>query len=161
MTLPALADVQALADRIPGGVANEDEPRAQAALEDASAAIRTHVGRSWVDDEGELDFGDLALWSIDEIQRITVAAAKRAFTNPDSVTQRTQTLGDASETVELADASSDVYLTAAEKASLNAMVAVAGQVPGLASVRVVAPAAASGSRLLSDPWAEDDEDLGS
>jgi hypothetical protein len=153
VTLPAFATVEDFADRLPGGLDDADEPRAQALLEDASSLIRTAAGVSWVSDD-VLDFGDLADWKVAEIARITIAAATRAFTNPDRATA--MTVGDTS--VTLADSSPDVYLTAAERAAVLAMVGIVGGVPGLASVRVIAPAAASGSRYYTPSWDEDDDE---
>lgn len=147
MALPAFADTDALADRLPGGIDDEDLPRAQAVLDDASRLIRRVAGKSWVTD-GEIDFGDLADWRQEEIERITLAAAKRAFTNPDAA--ESMSLGDAA--VTLADASADVYLKADEVAAIQDAVLPSGAVPGLSSVRVVAPAYASASRILNDAW---------
>lgn len=74
--LPPLADVEALNRRIPGGIAAADEDRAAANLEDASADVRHAAGRTWVDDDGQLDDPpDIAV-------RITLRVAKDLFLNP-------------------------------------------------------------------------------
>ena len=84
MTLPAFASTDDLGVRIPNGIADADEPRAQAALDDASALIRAEVG----DDKWMTDgLVDEDLPTI--IPTITMRAAYRAFTNPAEQTQST------------------------------------------------------------------------
>lgn len=76
MSLPPLADLNALKVRIPGGVDSADENRAMAALEDASAEVRHAAERTWVDSNGDLDDPpDIAV-------RITLRVAKALFLNP-------------------------------------------------------------------------------
>lgn len=109
MSLPALADLEALAARLPSGISEDDEPRAQAALDDASALIRAESGEDWVTDDATpvLDEDTLP----DVAVTVCLAAARRAFVNPDGVTAEaidgysTQYRND----------SADVYLTRAER----------------------------------------------
>lgn len=108
--LPAFADTDDLADRLPGGIADVDATRAQAALDDASAIIRSVAGKNWVDDNDELE--DVP----DIIVTITCRAALRAFANPVGVTQETAGPFSAS----YANASSDVYLTVGERRDIKA-----------------------------------------
>lgn len=108
--LPAFATIDDLDARLPAGVSGPDDARAQAALDDASALIRSQAGRSWVtDDELDDDIPDI-------IRTICVRAALRCFINPDGVTQE----GAGPFNRSFANASSDVYLTAAEKAQVRA-----------------------------------------
>lgn len=108
MSLPALASLEQLATRL-GGIDDSDEERAQAALDDASALIRTEAGEDWVtdDDPPELDTDNLP----DVIVTVCCAAARRAVTNPDGVTQESL---DGYSTSYRND-SADVYLTKAER----------------------------------------------
>jgi phage gp36-like protein len=70
--LPSLATLDQLEDR----TTVENPTVAQAALDDASALIRAHAGKSWVDAEG-------ALTTVpDVIQTICLAAAIRRVNNP-------------------------------------------------------------------------------
>lgn len=106
MTLPAFATLPQFAARIPGGVPGEDEKRAQAALDDASALIRSEAGKNWTTTDDELD-ADIP----DVITTVCIAAARRAFINPEGV--RREAVGDTSQ--EYDTANGDVYLKAAEK----------------------------------------------
>lgn len=110
--LPAFASLTDLRARIPGGIEDDDEARAQANLDDASVLIRAESRRNWVNDDDELDLptGD-DRWRADILVRVCLAAAQRAFENPEGVTQ--EALLSYSET--RASSSNDVYLTAAEK----------------------------------------------
>lgn len=118
MTLPAFASVADLAARTPGGISDDDEARAQAALDDASSKIRAEAGESWVDANGDLDLPDDPDWAADAIVRITLAVARRAMENPEGLTQ--ESLGPYSES--RSNASPDVYLTTAEKRDIAKIV---------------------------------------
>jgi len=75
MTLPPLATIEQLNARLVEAVP-ENDPRALAALEDASAEVRHAAGRSWVDEDDELeDVPDIAV-------RITLRLAKDIVENP-------------------------------------------------------------------------------
>jgi hypothetical protein len=125
MTLPAFASPEDLGKRLPGVL---DEERAQALLEDASAAVRSWAGRSWCNDDGtQVDWGDLAALHQDEIVRITISAAKRAYTNPANV----QSTSTGPFSTSFSDSSPDVYLTAQEKAAVSRAVGSLGTRTGL------------------------------
>lgn len=102
--LPAFATIDDLADRHPGGIADADEARAQAALDDASALIRAAAQKTWVDDNDALE--DVP----DIVVTVCVRAALRAFVNPTGLTQETTGPFSAS----YGNASTDVYLTSKE-----------------------------------------------
>lgn len=107
--LPPLADIEQFSARLPGGLDPADETRAEALLEDASALVRSEAGVDWVDAGGELT-------DVPDIIRVTVlAAAKRAFINPDGVTAEAIQDYQAS----FSSASPDIYLTKQERAAVR------------------------------------------
>lgn len=107
--LPAFATIDDLDARNPAGIAG-DETRAQAALDDASALIRSAAGKTWVDDDNELaNVPDIVV-------TICCRAALRSFTNPAGVTQQTAGPFSAS----YANGSTDVYLTKGERSEVRA-----------------------------------------
>ena len=77
MTLPSLATIEQLNARLVEPVPTDpDDPRAVAALEDASAEVRHAAGRSWVNEDDELEgVPDIAV-------RITLRLAKDIVENP-------------------------------------------------------------------------------
>lgn len=135
--LPALASLDDLNVRLPEPAEEDaDEARAQAALDDASTLVRLTTGQSYVDEDEEL------IDSIpDVVVVVTLAAARRAYLNPDDVRQ--ESVGPYSVTL----AGTGVYLTDDEKALLSP----ADTVRGLSSVRVAAPQQAAPSYWLHDP----------
>lgn len=78
--LPSFATVEQLGVRLP--VALEDEDRAQAALDDASACVRAEAGKTWTTeaDELEADIPDIVVVA-------TLRLAARAYSNPRGVSQ--------------------------------------------------------------------------
>lgn len=95
----SLASLEELEKRAPGGIASQDEERAQANLDDASALIRAEAGKTWEDEDPP-----------EVIVSICLAVAKRALENPsgirsDSVDNYTRVF---------AEADSAVYLTERE-----------------------------------------------
>lgn len=130
MPLPAFATVEELAARIPGGVSDADEPRAQAALDDASTLIRGVAGEDWTSSGGALDFGDIAERQQDQITLVCISAAKRAYLTPTGV--RSETLGDAAQTY--ADRAGEVYLTDEEAAVVRAVASGATTSSGFSSI---------------------------
>lgn len=113
--LPAFASVDDLAIRVLGGISDDDAPRAQAALDQASTKIRAEAGKTWVvDDELVLPTGDDE-WRADVLFTVCLSAAFRSFTNPEQI--QSESLGAYSETV--ANASADVYLTAQERTDVR------------------------------------------
>ena len=103
--LPLLASLEAFEARIPGGISAGDAARASAALEDASSLVRDVAGKTWVTDDVLDD--DVP----DGIVSVVIAAAKRAFINPDGV--RAESIDNFSTTY--ATSSPDVYLTTTER----------------------------------------------
>jgi len=77
--LPPLASIAAFEKRLglaPGSLQGADLARAEAALEDASALVRSVAGRDWVDEDG------VTITAPATVIVITLLAAKRAFLNP-------------------------------------------------------------------------------
>jgi hypothetical protein len=70
--LPALASIEDFQVRFDV----DDSPRTEAALQDASTAVRTYAGRTWVDEDEEL------LPVPDAIAMVTMQAAYRQMSNP-------------------------------------------------------------------------------
>lgn len=103
-SLPPFADVDDLADRIPGGIKDDDIARAEAALDDASTLIRAEAGKDWAS-----DFPDIVF-------TVTLRAALRAFTNPAGLQQESVQGWSGS----FANSSTDVYLTSNEKRLVRA-----------------------------------------
>ena len=126
MTLPALADIPALDARIPGGLADADTARAQAALDDASALIRAEAGTNWTNDDGT-ELEDVP----DVVVTICIAAARRALTNPDGVTE--EAVGDARRSY--SESSLDVFLKASEKALIRRAAGSFGGITTIATTR--------------------------
>lgn len=114
MTLPALATLEQLEVRTPGGLT--DTSRAQAALDDASAMVRSIAGKTWTT-EGELDEDIPGIVTV-----VTCAAARRVLANPDGLTQE----GIDDYSYSIANASPDVYLTKAERAAIRSAAGRAG-----------------------------------
>jgi hypothetical protein len=119
--LPALASIEDLEARLQGGLAESDQARAQAVLEDASTLVRRVAGSTWVEDEALVD--DVP----DVVIVVTLAVAKRAFLNPDGIRQ--ESLGTHSVTYEGANG---VFLTDDERDAIQAAV---GAKPGLWTLR--------------------------
>lgn len=112
--LPALAPLDALKARLALTLDEADEPRAQAALDDASALIRAEAGgTTWVDDDGELLENEVP----DIVVTLTLKVAKRSIVNPDDVAQE----GAGSYTVSFRE----VYLTSDEKRLIRQAAGVA------------------------------------
>lgn len=116
MTLPALATLEQFAARLPGGVSEDDETRAQAALEDASALIRSAAGGTTWTTTNDADEVVLADNLPDVIVMICIAAARRAYVNPEGI--RAESPGGYS--VTYADSSADIYLTREERRRVRA-----------------------------------------
>lgn len=107
MVLPAFATVSELAARMPGGLPDDETPRADAALSDASALIRAEAGTDWVDDAGALSGVP------DVVVMVAIAVARRALSNPDGLTS--ESIQDYSRAFASNSASADVYLTKGER----------------------------------------------
>lgn len=145
MALPPLASLDDLEAWFSSSV---DPARAEAILSAASTLVRSTAGRAWVDAEGEPD-DDLTETQIDAAHTVVLMVAARVYTNPNGVAQ--QTSGPFSKSV-AAWAALGLELTDTEKGMLT--VSVSG-IPGLSSIRVVAPAAARATHLSEAWWWED------
>ena len=76
--LPPLASIAAFEKRLglaPGSLQGSDRARAEAALEDASALVRSEAGKSWVDEEGNVT-------APPAVVTVTLKAARREYMNP-------------------------------------------------------------------------------
>ncbi len=109
MSTPTLASLQQLEARFPGGLSDDDTPRALAALDDASAWIRVEAGEDWLDDDGLLETVPAAIVSV------CCAVARRIVDNPAGIMQRSI----AGYSEGLTNATTDVYLTKQEKAIIR------------------------------------------
>lgn len=146
MSLPALATVNDLAVWLGQTIAAGDA-RAQAVLTAASGQVRTAAGLNWVDANGNL----LANIPEDAIT-ITKVAAARAWLNPAGAKALTKgpfmtDWGDPG-----------VMLTDDERATLAGLSRADRGIPGLGTIRMVAPRAASASRWLDRPMLSDPAD---
>lgn len=139
MSFPSLASIEDLEAWLGTSV---DATRADAILSAASTLIRSHTGRVWVDDDGTEE--GVSAQRLATIKAVCVSVAARVYRNPDGATQ--QQTGPFNKSV-AAWSSMGLALTADEKAQLSS--AKAGGIPGLSSVRVVAPADASASRRFN------------
>lgn len=132
MVLPAFASIPELQVRMHREFTGDgDIKRALAALSDASAIVRAHIGRTWVDDEGLLEAN-----RPDVLEVVTLSVAKRMLEAPaDGASSRR--IGDAAINYGNQDP-----LTPFDKVLLAAA-GYAGST-GLSSVRVEAPRYAAG-----------------
>lgn len=130
MDLPALAELEDMEARL--GVSLEaesaDGERALAALEDASALVRAEGGKDWLDEHDELTDDLPAI-----VKQVTLAAALRAYRNPDGASQTS--IGDVSVSFSGRGRVGSVYLTQDER---RAVKAAAGQ-PAFKSIDLETP----------------------
>src|SRR5690606_25606076 len=96
--------------------ASPDYTRAEAALADASALVRSVAEQDWADEDGELDFGDLGSREVAALQSVTLSVAYRAYRNPDGAAQ--SSIGDVSVSFGNRGEGS-VYLTPSERAQVK------------------------------------------
>jgi hypothetical protein len=106
--LPAFATVAQLADRFPGGIGESDVARAQAALADASAKIRAEANLDWI--VANSNPPALVANVPDVVVTIALAAALRAFSNPEQLIQE----GIGTYHASYSAGNTDVYLTKQE-----------------------------------------------
>lgn len=119
MPLTPLADLTAFGLRLGmdlvdahGDPTKPEGVRALAALEDASALVRTEAGKTYVDSH------DLLVLGIpDVITSIVLAVAYRAFRNPEGTTQ--SSLGDVSVSFAREGSAGAVFLTKAEQRAIR------------------------------------------
>lgn len=124
MTQPALASLEALEERFGRTFSEQEALRAQAALDDASALVRSHAGQTWVEDDELTAVPDI-------IVSVTLASALRGFQVPAGVTE--MKIGNVSYTFER----SGVYLTDEELGMVTGASDEAGS--GMHSVEVTVP----------------------
>jgi hypothetical protein len=148
MALPPLISTDDLGTWM--GVVVADEDRAEAIISAASTLVRTYAGRMWVDAAGEPE-EDLTETQLDAVYTVVKLVAERVWNNPRGITQ--ESTGPFSRSV-AAWAAHGMVLTADEKAMLGGT----GQdgIPGLSSIRVVAPVMATATRHF--PFWDDDEE---
>jgi len=130
MDRPPLASLERLGKKIGYTPTEGEADRAESLLAEASELIRDVAGKTW------LDVGETAVVDVPHrVQNICVAAAYRAFTNPEGLTQRS--LGDSSKSYDRTgrEGGEDVYLTDDEQRSVRK--AAAGS--SFASVTLVSP----------------------
>lgn len=112
MSTPTLASLAQLVARSPGGIAPADQNRALAALDDASAWIRSEAGEDWIDDTGAPETVPPVIVSI------CCSVARRVLDNPDGL--QSETVAGWSGT--RSNASSDMYLTNQERSMIHKVV---------------------------------------
>jgi hypothetical protein len=147
MALPAFATVEELAAWLGTSIA-DDDPRATAILAASSTLIRSHSGRVWVDGDGPEE--GLTETQQDSVKTVCLLVSARVWINPHGRTQ--EATGPFSHSV-AGWAALGMELTETEKRMIGGSVS---GIPGLSSVRVVAPIDASGSRHRGWFW-DDDE----
>lgn len=111
--LDSFIDYQLFADRIPGGIAASDEPRARAVLQDACVLARQVAESTFESAEPP-----------DAVVMVTLAAARRAFINPDGVVS--SAIDDYRRTFASSSASPDVFLTSKEAAAIRKAMGLSG-----------------------------------
>ncbi|MEV2236695.1 hypothetical protein [Micromonospora sp. NPDC049891] len=127
---PPLATLGQLGKKIGYTPTGGEADRAEGLLAEASELIRDVAGRTWLNDAG-----DAVVDVPHRVQNICVAAAFRAFTNPEALNQRT--LGDSAKSYDRTgrEGGEDVYLTTSEERSVRK--AAAGS--SFVSVTLVSP----------------------
>lgn len=140
MALPPLASVTDLSEWMGVDIdAGQDVVRAGAILNAASTLVRKFSGRMWIDAAGEPE-EDLSVTELEAAKTVTTTVAERVYRNPAGITQ--ETTGPFSRT--LAEwAALGLKMTPEEEQMISLP---RSGIPGLTSVRVVAPAEASGTR---------------
>jgi len=155
MALPLLASLDDFIDWEPVEVSNV--ARAGAILSAASTRIRAHTGRVWVDAAGPEE--DATPIQLDTVRTVCLTIASRVYNNPQGEIAHGE--GPFSGTVAEWSAYG-LALTDDEKAQLST--APSPGIPGLWSLRVVAPAGARATYLYDcDFWESElfDGDTGS
>lgn len=148
MSLPAFASPSDLEAWSGESFDSSGFVRVSAMLSAASTLIRAHTGRVWVGADGDAEAG-VSEMQLDVLRTVAVMVAGRLWSNPGA--RVSQSAGPFSEAYERG--SQGLVLTLQERAMLAP---VLGGVPGLSSVRVVAPKYAAGvprgSGCGDDEW---------
>lgn len=98
---PPLASLEQFSNRLGASPEGADVDRAEAALDDASALIRTEAGEDWLDAGGALETVPAA------VEAVALAVALRAYRNPEGVQQ--SQVGDVSVTYAAGGGSAFLY----------------------------------------------------
>lgn len=139
--LPPLASFELLARKLgaePDDFDDAERARGEYLLDEASELIRDVAGKTWSDED------DVPAAVPRRVARICIAAAARAFDNPEGLTQRV--IGDSSKGYDRSgrEGGEVVYLTDAEKADI---VKAAGG-SGFVAITLTSPYSGD----LVDPW---------
>lgn len=116
-----LCGVEEMSARLGLTLTGVEQQRALAALQDASALVRSVAEADFLDDHGELEAP-----IPDVVVQVTLAAALRAYRNPDGV-QRAQT-ADVSVTYRAEGAGDAIFLTTQERRSIRRAMGIGGVV---------------------------------
>jgi hypothetical protein len=138
--LPPLADFEKLVKKLGYRPEDAERDRAEHLLDESSELIRDVAGKTWAAANGALE--DVPR----RVALICVAAAYRAFVNPEGLSQRS--IGDSSKSYDRSgrEGGEDVYLTSAEEDDIRK--AAGGS--SMVVVTLVSPYAGP----LVDPWVE-------
>jgi len=109
MALPPLASTDDLAEFL-GEDIDDGDPRAERLIHMASTLVRTHTGRTGVDDWTDLSEVP------DDVNTVTILVSARLWTNPENVSQQSETLGTFTQSRSFR--ADGLYLTGVEKAML-------------------------------------------
>jgi hypothetical protein len=151
MALPSLATFEEFSIWETSTVDNEE--RAQAILAAASTLIRARTGRVWVDADGPEE--GLTEVQLSTVRDVTLTVTSRVYNNPLGLTDET----DGPFSRRVADWSALGLALTPDELSQIAVTPTTG-VPGLWSLRVLAPAAATGTRYGIEWWEELDSEIG-
>lgn len=140
--LPPLAPFSKLVNKLGYAPEGPERDRAEHLLDEASELIRDVAGKSWTDDDGAL--ADVPR----RVALICVAAAFRAFTNPEGLTQRS--IGDSSKSFDRTgrEGGEAVFLTDDERRAITKAAGV-----GAGSMVSVGMTSTLFGPVL-DPWVE-------
>ncbi len=140
--LPPLGSFDRLVSKLGYRPEGEERGRAERLLGEASELIRDVAGKTWTDEVT----GALVGVPV-RVANICVAAAFRAFGNPEALSQRS--IGDSSKSYDRTgrEGGEDVYLTEAEEKSCRR----AASNSSMISVTLVSP---YNTGTVLDPWAE-------
>ena len=148
VTLPALADIDALVARLGRPLTEPQRARAVAILDDVSDEVRAETGRTWVLPDGSLDPDRPGVLAV-----VTLRATRRAVDNPTGLVG--ETIGAYTRRFAEPPAGAGVYLDDAERRMLHAAIGTGD----LVSVPTTRDVAVDDRRWLSDgaggdliPW---------
>lgn len=114
MALPPLAAVSDLADWV-GETITDDDKRAAAVVNAASALVRAYTGQDWLSPTDSSQLGEVP----DAVHTVTLSVAGRAWTRGGDIESTSETAGPFSETKRYVGDGSSLYLTKTDKLMLN------------------------------------------